>query len=92
MIVHMARLLNEGVINERAYELAVKQLVLNTPPTGVNKGSPPELNSGGKNSSNRKLSVLPLPSRESDGKGGDLKARDDFVYCTPYSFHHHPPQ
>ena len=69
MIVHLAKLLNQGDINERAYELAVKQLVLNTPPTGESKGSPLPLNSGGKYSSNRKVSVPPLPSREGDVKG-----------------------
>jgi hypothetical protein len=73
MIVHLAKLLNQGDINERAYELAVKQLVLNTPPTGESKGSPLALNSGGKYSSNRKVSVPPLPSREGDVKGGEWK-------------------
>jgi hypothetical protein len=73
MIVHLAKLLNQGDINERAYELAVKQLVLNTPPTGESKGSPSALNSGGKYSSNRKVSVPPLPSREGDVKGGEWK-------------------
>jgi hypothetical protein len=73
MIVHLAKLLKQGDINALAYELAVKQLVLNTPPTGESKGSPSALNSGGKNSSNRKVSVTPLPSREGDGKGGEWK-------------------
>ena len=31
------------------------------------------MNSGGKNSSNRKVSMPPLPSREGDGKGGEWK-------------------
>ena len=89
MIVHMARLLNDGVINERAYELAVKQLVLNSTPTGVNKGSPTELNSGGKNSSNRKLFVTPLPSREGVGKGGVLNGEPSIAHHTPSTANNH---
>jgi hypothetical protein len=56
MLVHLARLMKEGVIEERAYELALKQFFDNTP-GGVSNASPPELNSVGKASSHRPMTT-----------------------------------
>ena len=56
MVVHLAKLMKEGVIEERAYELALKQFFDNTP-GGVSNASPPELNNVGKASSHRPMST-----------------------------------
>jgi hypothetical protein len=76
MLVHLAKLMKEGVIEERAYELALKQFFDNTP-GGVSIASPPELNSVGKGSSHR-----PMPSPLTRGfvhKGVDKKGNTTSV-------------
>ena len=76
VLVHLAKLMKEGVIEERAYELALKHFFENTP-SGVSKASPPELNCVGKGSSHR-----PTPSPLSRGfvhKGVDKKGNTTSV-------------
>ena len=58
------------MIEERAYELALKQFFDNTP-GGVSNASPPELNNVGKASSHRQMST-PL-CREFVYKGVEMK-------------------